>query len=191
MSKRAQAAFTLVELMIVVIIVAIVLAIAAPSFVKVIRNNQLRVQADSLVTSLNLARSESVKRSVAVVLCNPDSTTGACDGNLADGWTVFADLNDDGDYDAAGTDPDVLIRVFDAVANGYTLTNRTGVSDYAGSFKYYPDGTADDAAALLVCPPDRDAQEAWEIDVTLVGRPVARQGRSFVSPEVPPTCPAS
>ena len=49
--------FTLVELMIVVAIAAILMALAAPSFNRIIQENSTRTQASRVVTSINAARS--------------------------------------------------------------------------------------------------------------------------------------
>ena len=54
--------FTLVELIITIVILAILASVAVPSFVEVIRNNRVTAQANELLTTLLLARSEAVKR---------------------------------------------------------------------------------------------------------------------------------
>jgi type IV fimbrial biogenesis protein FimT len=59
---RSQRAFTLVELMITVAIVAIILAVAAPSFRDYLLTQRLRGIQAQLVTDLQYARSEAVSR---------------------------------------------------------------------------------------------------------------------------------
>ena len=54
--------FSLVELMVVIAVLAIILGIAVPSFVDVLRSNQVRAQANELVGLLTYARSEAIKR---------------------------------------------------------------------------------------------------------------------------------
>ena len=97
---RKQLGFTLTELMITVAIMAILLAIAVPSFQQTIANNRVRTAADGYAAMLQLARVEAVKRGASVSVCT------ACGEQT--GFVVFVDA-------AAETDttPDVqeVLRV--------------------------------------------------------------------------------
>lgn len=64
----AGAGFSLVELMVGVSILALLLALALPSFSEWVRNNQVRMMAESLREGLQLARSEAIKRNVRIRL---------------------------------------------------------------------------------------------------------------------------
>ena len=64
--RPAGAGFSLVELMVGVSILAVLLALALPSFSEWIRNNQVRMMAESLREGLQLARSEAIKRNTRV-----------------------------------------------------------------------------------------------------------------------------
>lgn len=64
----AGAGFSLVELMVGVSILAVLLALALPSFSEWIRNNQVRMMAESLREGLQLARSEAIKRNTRIRL---------------------------------------------------------------------------------------------------------------------------
>ena len=66
--RLRQAGFTLVELMIVVALVAILLALAAPSFRETLARNRLEGVAGELSTDFQYARSEAVARNVQVGL---------------------------------------------------------------------------------------------------------------------------
>lgn len=74
--------FTLVELMIVVVILAILSSLAAPAFSELIASQRVRAGASGLYESLILARSEAIKRNASVSL-TPTS------GNLGSGWRVL------------------------------------------------------------------------------------------------------
>src|SRR5690554_2615564 len=52
--------FTLVELMITIVLLAIIIAIAIPNFTQFIRNNQVQAKADELKTFLQYARGQAV-----------------------------------------------------------------------------------------------------------------------------------
>lgn len=66
--RLRHAGFTLVELMIVVVLVAILLALAAPSFRETLARNRLEGVAGELSTDFQYARSEAVARNVQVGL---------------------------------------------------------------------------------------------------------------------------
>jgi len=79
--RRPARGFTAVELMIVVAIVAILSAIAAPYMGQMVRAQRLRTTAFDVLASLTLARSEAIKRNVSVTIA-PNG------GDWAKGWTV-------------------------------------------------------------------------------------------------------
>jgi type IV fimbrial biogenesis protein FimT len=79
---RRAAGFTLAEMLIVVAILGILSAIAAPSMADMIRTQRLRTAAFDIFAALTLARSESIKRNVPVTI----TPTGGTD--WAQGWTT-------------------------------------------------------------------------------------------------------
>tara|TARA_B100000749_G_scaffold192317_2_gene149154 strand:+ start:819 stop:1310 length:492 start_codon:yes stop_codon:yes gene_type:complete len=66
MPSGREKGFTLIELMIVVALVAVMALVAIPSFVGLIRDNQVQAQAEEFNSLLQYARSESVIRRRAV-----------------------------------------------------------------------------------------------------------------------------
>ncbi|RLQ21449.1 prepilin-type N-terminal cleavage/methylation domain-containing protein [Seongchinamella sediminis] len=171
--SKITAGFTLIELMIVVVIVAVGMALAAPSFYTTLKNNRLRTEADRIVTSFNLARSEAVKRSVDVVVCaSPDGAT--CSGGPADGWLVYADLDQDAVLDPA----DIPIKVYEALPADYSITATNGGAYPGGSIVFYPDGSSNSPDTIFLCPSDDDAEAAWAISVNAPGRVTAVRGNN-------------
>lgn len=84
--------FTLLELMITVSILAILLAIAVPSFTSTIRSNQIETTTNGLVGALSLARSEASKRGTSVSVCASTNGTSCSGGtDWSTGWIVFMD----------------------------------------------------------------------------------------------------
>jgi type IV fimbrial biogenesis protein FimT len=106
--------FTLIELLMVIAVIAVLVSLAVPSFVKTIRANNMTSTVNSFLADLRYARSEAVRRGGGVVMCqsdDPEATTPTCGpGSTVGwerGWIIFQDLNNDLIY--ASTEP--LIRV--------------------------------------------------------------------------------
>jgi len=91
--------------MVTIAIVAILAAIAFPSFQDSIRSNRVTTAANELMASLALARTEALRSPGGAVVCT--SADGAsCGGAWEDGWIVWVDF--DGDGALAGTNDRVL-----------------------------------------------------------------------------------
>ena len=101
---RASHGFTAIELMVTMGIVAILAALATPSFTPLIERWRVRDAAETLTSSLYYARSEAIKRGGNVIIIkNPNSgtcTTAADDTQWGCGWRVFFDVNGNGAQDA-------------------------------------------------------------------------------------------
>ena len=94
--------FTMVEVLVVMTISAILLAMAIPSFERLMRTNRVSSATNSMLAALDLARSEAIRRSGVVTVCrstNADAPNPACssaaaggyaDNDWASGWIVFA-----------------------------------------------------------------------------------------------------
>lgn len=129
-----QCGFTLTELIITVAIAAIVMAIGVPAFQDTIRSNRMVTHTNDFIGSLNLARSEAIKRGRRVALCK--STDGAACTNADNwekGWIVFVDVNNNAAVDVG----EVVIRAHGPLDGDNTLQGNANVSDY---ISYSPDG---------------------------------------------------
>jgi len=112
--------FTIVELMVTLGIMAIVFAMAIPSFEGMVKRNMVQKVRDDLYSDLVLARSEAMARNRQVTVCAsanasaaaPVCSTGATDWNT--GWIVFSDTDGDRvqDKNVTNIPDDELIRVY-------------------------------------------------------------------------------
>lgn len=103
-ARQGNQGFTMIELMIVVAIMAILIALAAPSFTPLIERWRVRDSAETLTSSLYYARSEAIKRGGNVIVAkNPNAancTTATANTEWGCGWHVFFDANGNGSQDA-------------------------------------------------------------------------------------------
>ncbi len=87
-------------------VVAILVAIAIPNMRDFIRNNRLSGGVNDMLHSIQVARSEAIKRQQGnVVVCGTATVTGAdaamtCDYATFKGWFVFQDTNGNWQHDA-------------------------------------------------------------------------------------------
>lgn len=84
-SPRRQRGVSIVEAAIVMAVLAILLAGAMPTAQEWLANSRIRSAADSMLTGLQLARAEALKRNVAVEF--------VLDGASTTGWTVRTALS--------------------------------------------------------------------------------------------------
>ncbi|MDQ2703148.1 MAG: GspH/FimT family pseudopilin [Pseudomonadota bacterium] len=112
--RKAPKGFTLIELLVTLAVAAIVVTMAVPSFQSMINGNRLTSAANEMIGSLQLARSEAMRRNARAGVCMSTGTNTGVDAACAvanvDGWITFVDVNDDGAYD--DDDNDVLLRTF-------------------------------------------------------------------------------
>ena len=87
-SRKQLHGFTLVELMVVVALVAIVMAIAIPSYSRMIVSNRIRAATNDLLLSLQFARAEAVRQVGVVTVCPSSDGVTCTAGNYEIGWIV-------------------------------------------------------------------------------------------------------
>jgi type IV fimbrial biogenesis protein FimT len=138
--KRTQAAFTLMELMVALTVMAILVGFAVPSFREFTRNNRVTAAHNDLATAFTLARSESLKRSLPVSVCaTTDGEDCGTAANWTSGWMVFVD--NDG---TPGTvdDDDEVVQLWPAIEGDVVIAADEAFVQYVPSGTVVPDSTS-------------------------------------------------
>lgn len=94
-SIRAQAGFSLTELLVTISITALLMAIGIPSYRYVTYSNRVSTQINSLLGDMQFARSEAVKEGWAVSMCPASTDYSSCVTTTSwqGGWIIFSDVN--------------------------------------------------------------------------------------------------
>lgn len=170
------------ELLIVVVLAATILALGAPHFGEFQRNNRLTQAANDLLAGLQLARSEAIKRQSPVALCrsaNPSDASPSCSAGAYQGWIVFQDPDLDCQPGEAGS---ILRR------QG-PLPAAVRVRADGRCTVFGPDGFArslgadGDARRLAVCDERGFALQAGTSLSAARGIQITRPGRAFMTRE--------
>lgn len=143
--------FTLIELMVTVIVMAIIVTVAIPSFEATVNSNRLTAAANELLASLQAARLEAVRRNKRIVLClssnanTPNPTCAPDNAGDASGWITFVDLNKNGAYDDGGP---ALLRT----TTVHDTVNVLASSNIPGKVRvmFRSDGFARDSAGVVL-----------------------------------------
>ncbi len=122
--------FTLIELMISLVVLAILSALAFPSFRSFVMDAKITTQANGMVGSLAFARSEAVRRGIPVTVCASRYGT-ACtgSGHWHHGYIVFIDQGTAGVVD--GTD--TILQVVSGNSDRITVVSTASYIQYAST----------------------------------------------------------
>ena len=135
--REPTAGFTLVEMLVVIAIIAIMLALAVPSYKSVTVQDRMASEIGDFTTDVELARSAAVKQGVPVTICastNPTAAAPACGGTWSTGWIVFTDVVSPANQTYAAASGDTLLRIHAALQGGDTLAGSSGaIGAYSGT----------------------------------------------------------
>jgi type IV fimbrial biogenesis protein FimT len=170
-ARRRCGGFTLIELLTTIMVGGILLAVAVPAFNSFVLNDRDVGQVNSLVASLNYARSEAIKRAspYGVIMC-PSTDLQTC--NLTTNWV--------GGWIVAYQDPIIpansqLLQSVPAFKGSNTVTP---VGAAATGITFQSNGLVTPAGAqpltIRICD-TRGAAFARDIEVNSTGRVAASQ----------------
>lgn len=132
------------ELMITVLVIAIVAAVALPSLGWMAKVARLDGQSDELITTLQMARAEAVRRNARVTVCGTTDGTTCAGGTTWTRWIIRG--RDNVESESTGTEKIDVIR--DTSASGDVQ-----VSGPAAGIIFRPSGVIDSAVTLTACIP--------------------------------------
>jgi len=127
--SKWEKGFTLLELLVAVVIVAILLTIAVPNFGSFISKSRVDSAKNKLVSSVAEARSEAIRAGSRVVICRKNSGADTCNGSStsagnadwSEGWVIFRDDDDD-----VAVDTDELLKVHADIADQTSIQYTRG-----------------------------------------------------------------
>lgn len=91
-SRLRQAGLTMIELLITLAVLAILLAIAIPSFEALIASTRVTNATNELLSALAQTRSEAIRRGQRVSMCMSANNTQCSNaGTWSQGWIIFRD----------------------------------------------------------------------------------------------------
>jgi len=152
--RRRGQGFTLIELMVTVAVLGIIAAVAAPAMIAFVNANRLNGTTGEMTASLQLARSEAIRRSAPVTVCSSANGT-TCSGSTDwDRWIVIGQDNVSGTTD--------VIR--DQVSAG-----EMQLSGPSAGIRFSPSGLVNAEESLTVCMPTNKPAENQRVLRVLAG----------------------
>lgn len=139
MDRTRQSGFTLTELVITLVVLAILAVVSVPNYVELRERQALRGAAENFQAALGLAKQEAIKRGAlvrvefhpvgdgvcvgAVVVDAPDDAGCNCSTTACDVASFPETVGDTGDLRRVTLDDDIA---FGADGNGFVIDPRTG-----------------------------------------------------------------
>jgi len=135
---RGHAGFTLIELLVTIAVLGVLAMIGVPTMQALVRANRLSSAAGELSASLQLARSEAIRRNARVVVC-PSADGNVCgSGTSWTSWIVRGAAN--------ATDVAEVIR-------NEAAPPSVQVSGPTGGIQFSPSGMVTAQQVVTVCIP--------------------------------------
>ncbi len=161
--------WSLLELLLALALLAVLLTLGGTSLTPLRQKYQLQAQAQDLLSTLALARSEAVKRGVRVTACvSSDGVHCQSVGDWTQGWVLFEDT--DGNALRADTEP--LVQVHAALPTGVLASGNSTVVryvSYAPNSRSLQTSGAPQAGTITLCRASAQSNAGWQLVINFVG----------------------
>ena len=175
-----QSGFNLVELLIVVAIMGIIMAFAAPSYNNFLKNQAIAATSNEIIATLQAARSEAIKRGLTVNACFKNQENGplcqdpGVTSNEVRFVYAFIDTDNDNRWDA---NEETLFRSNELDHNIIFKQNAADGRNLGGSIRFDSRGQAffqagglRKTAYLAICDDRKNNQDGRLITISKTGR---------------------
>ena len=167
-AAKAEAGFTLIELMVAIAIVAILGMYAVPNFQGLMVRSNVRSLSADLGGDIGFARSEAIRLGSAVSICpaaNADGTVCATGKDWKDGWIVFREssLTLNGTLDAG----EKILRQHGPLPDSDYKIHRTDTGSGALTFVGGGSSRTGSASSLLISHPGTPSRR---LSISVIGR---------------------
>jgi type IV fimbrial biogenesis protein FimT len=150
--SRPAGGFSLIELMVGIVVLAILTSIALPNFRTFVRHNAVTSQSNAMLADLQYARNDAITRRVITEICGSTDGT-ACTGSNAfeGGWVVYRETEPGAG--ATFSAADEVQRVTQAHEGlSIRLVDDTGAAVDDVGFRQDGSINSDKPLSFLICP---------------------------------------
>jgi type IV fimbrial biogenesis protein FimT len=152
---RAQG-FTLVELMMALVVIAVLITISAPGISELIKNNRMLSQVYALRAALNTARSEALTQRTAVTLCRSEDGITCSGDSWNKGYIAFMDADRNGQPDDPNDPRVVVANLIDVETLAINFSNGDANDPQSNIVSFDTQGYARDTSGTFTICDDRD-----------------------------------
>ena len=162
--KKLQSGFTLVEVMVTVVIAAILITVAVPSFNSLYEGIRARSAISTIESSIVFARSQAVSYGSRVSVCPMTSTS--CGSDWTKGFSVFIDNGTIGSMDTTNGIADIILRKVDA------FNSNDFIKSDLSRYSFNPDGmgTNGGSGVFRYCPGKVTSSSSEALNINSSGR---------------------
>lgn len=165
MAQGRTSGFTIIELLVTIAIVAILAALAFPSFEGTLRSNRVSTTTNEMIASLSLARMEALRSPAGALVCSSSNGT-SCSGTWNDGWIVQVN-------DVAGGSNHRVLRHVQAKNRLIVSVSSPGGASFTDRIQFDGRGRVNSHTRAIEIQPDTcpaGEELVREIEVSLTGQ---------------------
>lgn len=179
---RSARGFTLIELVITVVVVAILAGIALPNFRDFMQRNAVATQSNAVLAELQYARNDAITRRVLTHMCGSSDGASCSGANLfEDGWVVYRETAP-GPAATFDTDDEVLRVTQAQQGTSIRLVDSDGAPVDEVGFSQDGSVLGGKGLSFLICPLPKgatvgestDRVQGSELLLSASGRPSTR-----------------